>query len=292
MTTHPTSTGSSRVLITGGGGQLATDLVERFTAMGWTVAAPTHAELDVTDRNAVLTVVDSTRPDAIVNTAAWCNPQGCEDDPTKAWAIHAMAVRHLGEAGRTSGAHLCQISTDYVFDGTPGRSHNEWDNPSPTSVYGRSKLAGEHETPDGATIIRTSRLVSRHGSNVGRNVLRLARKNPDQKFGFDSFHQGCVTFTTDLAVTVEALVAGRAPGIYHATNQGVSTWYEFARVVLSAAGEDPERVGAINADQQSGPLTRPEYSVLENVALGASGLPPLPDWRDSVGAFVASMTST
>lgn len=277
------------VIVTGGGGQLARDLTERFTARGWTVAAPVRTQLDVTDRRAVLDRIGSIRPDVVINAAAWTNPQGCEDDPARAWSVHAMAVRHLAEACRKNGTHLCQISTDYVFDGSRATSHTEWDPPSPTSVYGRSKLAGEHEVPDGATIVRTSRLISRHGNNVGRNVLRLARKNPDQKFGFDAYHKGCVTFTADLASLVETLVAERLPGMYHATNQGVTTWYEFARAVLSTAGENPDRVRPIDGDQATGVLARPEHSVLENVALSVSGIAPLPDWKASLESFVGSL---
>lgn len=287
--TDRTHDGRGSVLVTGGSGQLARDLASRFAATGWTVHAPTREELDVSDRRAVLAMVDDTEPDVIVNAAAWTNPQGCEDEPRRAWAVHTMAVRHLAEACRSTGAHLCQISTDYVFDGTPGRSHTEWDPPIPTSVYGRSKLAGEHEVPDGATVIRTSRLVGRHGNNVGRNVLRLARRNPDQGFGFDSYHRGCITFTTDLSVAVERIAHERMPGVFHVTNQGVTTWYEFARAVLEAAGEDPDRVSPVDGSRNPAMATRPEYSVLENVALAASGMALLPEWRESVTAFVGSL---
>lgn len=278
-------TGQRKVLITGGAGQLARDLAERFVTKGWELAAPTHAELDVTDRAAVIGRVSTARPDAIVNAAAWTDPQGCEEDPGKAWAVHAMAVRHLSEAARATGAHLCQISTDYVFDGAAGGVHTEWDPPAPTSVYGRSKFGGELEVPDGATIVRTSRLISRHGNNVARNVLRLSAANPDQQFRFDAQHRGCPTFTVDLAATVEALVSARLPGIYHVTNQGVTTWFEFARAVLEAAGRDPGRVAPFEGGQVNGPLARPDYSVLDNVALPAAGLALLPDWRTSLARF-------
>jgi dTDP-4-dehydrorhamnose reductase len=280
----------SSVLITGGDGQLAQDLVRRFTERGWEVQAPSHTELDVADRAAVVAQLTERRVDVVVNAAAWTDPNGCEADAQRAWAVHAMAVRHLAEACRATGAHLCQISTDYVFDGTPGTSHTEWDLPAPVSVYGRSKLGGEHEVPDGATIVRTSRLLSRHGNNVARNVLRLAAASPDQQFRFDAFHKGCVTFTTDLAVVIEALVAARLPGIYHATNRGVTTWYEFVRALFTLAGHDPGRVDAFEANASTGPFERPEYSVLDNVALPGAGLALLPDWHVSLRRFVAAST--
>lgn len=276
------------VLVTGGNGQLGRDLMATFTTRGWTVDAPSRGELDVTDRGAVLGWVEAHRPDVIVNAAAWTDPRGCEESPTRAWATHAMAVRHLAEASRTSGAHLCQISTDYVFDGAPGGVHTEWDRPSATSVYGRSKLGGELETPETGTIVRTSRLISHHGNNVARNVVRLAATNPDQQFRFDATHQGCPTFTTDLAATVESLAAERLPGTFHVTNQGVMTWYEFARAALSLAGHDPGRVAPFDGPAPTGALARPESSVLDNVALVGVGLGLLPDWRDALERFIAA----
>lgn len=279
---------SRRVLITGSSGQLGADLVSTFTDRGWQVTAPGRGDLDVAMRPSVLEAVARVSPDVVVNAAAWCDPQGCEDDPRRAYALHALGVRHLGEACRATGAHLCQISTDYVFDGNPAHSHTEWDVPVPTSVYGRSKLGGEHEAPPGSTIVRTSRLLSARGNNVGRNVLRLAGANPDQKFRFDATHKGCVTFTTDLAATIEALCAERLPGVYHATNQGVTTWFEFARAVLEVAGHDPARVERLDTSSITGPLARPEYSVLDNVALPAAGLAPLPEWREGLARFVTA----
>lgn len=278
--------GGSSVLITGGQGQLAQDLVRRFTEGGWQVAAPSHADFDITDRAAVLDRISSLRPDVVVNAAAWTDPEGCEADPARAWATHAMAVRHLAEGARSTSAHLCQISTDYVFDGTPGGAHTEWDAPAATSVYGRSKLGGENEVPDGATIVRTSRLVCRHGNNVARNVLCLAAANPDQQFRFDDSQRGCVTFTSDLAGAIESVAATRMPGTYHVTNQGVTTWYQFVRALLQYAGHDPARAAPFDGGAVTGKLARPESSVLENVALPAAGIDLLPEWRATLSGFV------
>lgn len=276
------------VLITGGQGQLATDLALTFSRHGWHVQAPDHASLDITDRTAVLDAVGALRPDAVVNPAALTNPQACENEPTRAWAIHSMAVRHLAEACRQTGAHLCQISTDYVFDGAPGNEHGEWDRPEPTSVYGRSKLGGETEVPDGHTIVRTSRLVSHHGNNVGRNVLRLARSNPNQQFSFDDHHKGCVSFTTDVAETIHTLVDGRHPGVYHVTNEGVHTWFEFVSTMLAQAGLDPGRVTALPTGAPVPTPARPEFSVLANVALPSAGVATPPPWAESLGRFIAA----
>lgn len=275
------------VLITGGDGQLATDLAVAFSRHGWRTHTPGHADLDVTDRQSVIRTVEALKPEAVINTAAWTNPQGCEDDQARAWATHAMAVRHLAEAVDRTGSHLCQISTDYVFDGTPGETHTEWDRPEPTSVYGHSKLGGEAEVLCGHTIVRTSRILSHNGNNVGRNVLRLATTNPDQQFRFDAHHKGCVTFATDLAETIHTLVAGRFPGIYHVTNSGAVTWFEFVQAVLTAAGLNESRVEPLPADAPIPGPPRPEYSVLENIALRSADVAPLTPWNDSLSRFVA-----
>lgn len=281
-------TGSpNTVLITGGRGQLATDLASTFAAHGWDVRAPGHDELDITDRSAVNDLISSTRPTAVINAAAWTNPGGCEEDPLKAWSINAMAVRFLAEACASAGSHLCQISSDYVFDGAPGDSHTEWDRPLPTGIYGRSKLGGEMEVAPQHTVVRTSRLVSHHGNNVGRNVLRLATQNPDQQFRFDDHHKGCVTFTSDLAETVHTLVSERLPGIYHVTNQGTLTWFEFASALLRTAQLDPGRVAPFAPGTQIPGPVRPEHSVLDNVALRAAGLDTPPPWTESLAAFVS-----
>src|SRR5690606_16138537 len=141
---------------------------------GHEVAALTHADLDVVDRDAVLQAVTTLRPHAIVNCAAWTAVDACESDPDRAFANNALGVRHVAEASRRVGAHVCHVSTDYVFDGDKPTPYNEWDAPAPRSVYGASKLAGERELDPDATIVRTSWVCGEHGSNMVKTILRVA----------------------------------------------------------------------------------------------------------------------
>jgi dTDP-4-dehydrorhamnose reductase len=193
------------------------------------------------------------------------------------------------EGARVHGAHLVYISTDYVFDGTSKSPYVEWDVPCPLSVSGRSKLGGESELDPSATIIRTSWVCGAHGSNMVGTVLRLAAASGPLRFVDDQ--HGSPTFTADLAGTVRLLATERRPGIFHVTNQGVASWYEFAVAVLAAAGHDPGRVEAVTTAELDPPrpAPRPANSVLDNAALRLAGLALLPDWHEGLERLVPTI---
>jgi dTDP-4-dehydrorhamnose reductase len=255
-----------RVLITGAGGQLGRELVEAFATAGagHQVVGCDHSRLDVADRDAVLQVLTTVSPDAIVHAGAWTAVDACQADPDRALQVNALGTRHVAEGARLVGAHLCYVSTDYVFDGTAQRAYDEWDETNPRSVYGRSKRGGELEALSGvpgATVVRTSWVCGRYGSNMVKTVLRLGAQPGPLAFVDDQ--HGCPTFADDLAAAIRQLVVARLPGIFHVTNQGPTTWYGFARDVLAAAGMDPERVHPIaTADlDPPRPAPRPANSI-------------------------------
>jgi dTDP-4-dehydrorhamnose reductase len=278
-----------RVLVTGAGGQVGRELV-RACADDEVVAAD-HARLDVTDREAVLACVTASQPETIVHTAAWTAVDACEADPERAMAVNGLGSRHVAEAARRVGAHVCYLSTDYVFDGTKSAPYTEWDPPNPCSAYGRSKLAGEDElsnNPD-TTTVRLSWVCGRHGANMVKTILRLAAQHDQLAFVDDQ--RGHPTFAEDAATMIRRLVAERRPGIFHVTNQGAVSWYEFARAVLESAGLDPARVRPIaTADlDPPRPAPRPANSVLENLALRLSGIDLLPHYRVPLDRLVAEL---
>jgi len=305
-----------KVLVTGAAGQLGRDLVDSLSgavpSAGLAGAASTgrlgerspvdviatdfagldsvptgqRAQLDITDRGAVRSVMEAFRPDIVIHGAAWTAVDACESDPDRAFTVNALGTRNMAEGARHHGAHLVYISTDYVFDGTSPRPYLEWDAPHPLSVYGRSKWGGELEVDTGATIVRTSWVSGAHGANMVGTVLRLASGSAPLRFVDDQ--HGSPTFTADLAGAVTVLATERLPGVFHVTNQGATSWYEFAREVLSAAGHDPARVEPITTADlvPAYPAPRPANSVLDNAALRLSGLPLLPDWRDALARLV------
>jgi dTDP-4-dehydrorhamnose reductase len=278
-----------RVFITGAGGQVGRELVDAF--VGHDVIAADHATLDVGDRDAVVQAIAASAPDTVIHAAAWTAVDACEGDSDRAFRDNALATRYVAEAASRVDAGLCYLSTDYVFDGTKADPYDEWDAPNPTSVYGRSKLGGEEELDPGDTIVRTSWVCGFHGSNMVKTILRLASER--DQLSFVSDQRGHPTFAADLARTVRTLVLDQRPGLFHVTNQGAVSWFEFARAVLSAAGLDPNRVDPITTAELDPPrpAPRPANSVLDNAALRLGGLDLLPHYRETLDPLVARLLS-
>lgn len=278
-----------RILVTGAAGQLGHDLVATCVASGDDVHAVDRSALDVGDRDRVASVVADVVPDVVVNCAAWTAVDACESDPERAMRDNGDAVRWLREACDAAGAHLVQISTDYVFDGTSDRPYVETDKTNPQSVYGRSKRAGELAAGDGSTVVRTSWVCGAAGGNMVKTVLRVSAERDTLSFVDDQ--RGCPTFTADLAPLVRHLAAERRPGIFHATNQGAVSWYEFVRDVVAAAGRDPDMVHPIStADlDPPRPAPRPANSVLDNAALRDAGIPLLRPYHEPLAELVAQL---
>ena len=279
-----------KILITGAAGQLGHDLALHCRAIGDDVIETDRQRLDIGDRGAVHGAVSGLQPDVIVNAAAWTAVDACEGDRARALRVNALGPRWLHEASELCGAHLVQLSTDYVFDGTLDRPYHEWDLPNPPSTYGQSKLGGEIEAGPDATIVRTSWVSGANGNNIVKTVLRLAAEHPSLKFVDDQ--HGCPTFTADLAPMVRRLAVERRSGVHHVTNQGAVSWYEFVRDVVSAAGHDPDMVEPIStADlQPPRPAPRPANSVLDNVALRESGIPLLRHYREPLSELIEQLT--
>jgi dTDP-4-dehydrorhamnose reductase len=293
-----------RVVVTGALGQLGRELLQVFTADGHhevvgvlstardEAGLPPGVDLtvaDIGDRDAVLALLTSVRPDAVIHPAAFTAVDRCETEPETAWRVNAIGTRHIAEGARRIGAPVTYLSTDYVFDGTGAEPYLEWDTPNPQSVYGRTKLAGERELDPGSTVVRTSWVCGFHGQNMVKTILRLAGQHDTLTFVDDQ--RGHPTFAGDLATMVHRLVVDRRPGTFHVTNQGAVSWYEFARAVLEAAGDDPERVKPIGTAELDPPrpAPRPANSVLDNAALRLSGVPLLRDFREPLSEVVTRL---
>jgi dTDP-4-dehydrorhamnose reductase len=284
-----------RVLVTGADGQVGRELVELCTAAGDDVTAAGHGDLDVCDRDAVLQTLGSIRPDVVVHAGAWTAVDACESDSDRAHQVNALGSRHVAEGARRAGSHLVYLSTDYVFDGTKPAPYDEWDLPNPASVYGRSKLAGEQEISAGssgnATVVRISWVCGRYGNNMAKTLVRLAADGATPKFVDDQ--RGHPTIVTDLVPVLRRFASERRPGLFHVTNQGAISWFEFAQAVFAAAGADPARVTPISTAQLDPPrpAPRPANSVLDNAAMRLAGLPMLPDFHESLPRLVDALNS-
>lgn len=271
-----------RIVITGGEGRLARAAAPRLTDDGWDVHALSHTQLDVTDRSGALEVVRSLRPDVVLNLAAHTNVGACEADPEAAHQVNALGVRHIAEACDAVGARLCHLSSDYVFGGADtDRPYTETDEPAPLSVYGRTKRGGELELGPGSLLIRTAWLSGHHPPNVVHAVITQAERGDDELVFVDD-QRGSPTNADDLIAALIAMLRNDLTGVFHVTNQGTASWYEIARVVLAAAGHDPERVRPAASAEVEPRLAglRPRYSVLDGSALRATSIAPLPPWED------------
>jgi len=280
-----------RVLVTGAAGQLGQEVTAVFSRAGDDVTACDQTAFDLSDRDRVLQVIGGVAPDAVVHAGAWTDVDGCEHDPDRADAVNALGTRHVAEAARLCRARICYVSTDYVFDGTADRPYREWDATNPLSVYGRSKLAGEDALGPADTVVRTSWVCGQHGRNFVKTILAKARDG--QRLTVVDDQHGCPTFAEDLAGMIRRLVVGRRPGLFHVTNQGATTWFDFARAVVEAAGLDVELVQPITTDemQPPRPAPRPKFSVLDNAALRLSGIPLLADHHEPLERLVKELMS-
>ncbi len=279
----------TRVLITGGSGQLGHDLRRAFSGPAYEVVTPTSAQCDLARRDSVLQAVAAVEPDVVIHAGAWTAVDACEADPDRALRVNALGTRHVQEGARIVGARLCYVSTDYVFDGTASTPYDEWAAPNPVSVYGRSKRGGELELDPGALVVRCSWVCGSTGRNFVKTMLRLAAERDD--IGVVADQWGCPTFTDDLAGAIHGLVVGRRSGLYHVTNQGHTTWYELARATLAAAGDRPGKIRAITTADYPTPAARPAWSVLDNAALRLEGLPLLPPWQESLERLVKGLVA-
>ena len=275
--------------MTGAGGQLGRELVDAFGSHD--VLALERSVLDVTDRDAVHQAIAGSAPDTVIHAAAWTAVDACESDPDRAYRVNALGTRHVSEAARRVGAGVCYLSTDYVFDGRKVEPYVEWDEPNPQSTYGRSKLGGERELDPDALVVRTSWVCGFHGHNMVKTILRLAGEHDELSFVDDQ--RGHPSFADDLAGMVRRLVVERRTGVYHVTNQGAVSWYEFARAVLEAGGLDPGRVRPIaTADlDPPRPAPRPANSVLDNAGLRLDGVPLLAHFSEPLARLVKVLDS-
>ncbi len=281
------------LLVVGSAGQLGREMV-RAASVSRPVVGLSRVDLDVTDAGAVRVAIEAHRPSVVVNGSAWTDVDGCELEPERAYLVNARAVGTLAEACTRVGAHLVQVSTDFVFDGTPGPDgvlapYGEDHPTNPLNVYGASKLAGEEAAGAGATVARTTWLQPADSSGmVGRILAALAGDGPVELLGD---RRACPTFIVDLVPVLLQLADERVPGVVHVVNEGVASWAEVGHLVAAEVGADLDRIVSITESDLSSPrpARRPAYSALDSAVLRRLGHPPLRHHRDAVAATVARL---
>lgn len=283
------------VVVIGANGQLGTDL-RRHQPPGREVVPLTREQLDVRDHDRVNALVGDMRPDVIVNTSAFLNVDRCEDEAELAYTVNADAVRNLALAADRAGSCLVHMSTDYVFDGKASEPYKEEAPTAPLNVYGRSKLAGERHVREFCRrhlVVRSSGLYglagsSGKGGNFVQTMLRVGRERGEVAVVTDQVLGP--TSTADLAEMIWRLIDGRAQGLFHVTNSGACSWFDFARAIFDLSDMEVA-MRAIDSATLAARARRPSYSVLDNSKLQRDGFGRMRPWREALASHLEALGS-
>ncbi|MBD0253431.1 MAG: dTDP-4-dehydrorhamnose reductase [Rubrobacter sp.] len=269
-----------RVLLAGAGGQLGLELAGILPERDHEVVALDRRGLDVADPETVEGAVDEHEPEMVINAAAYTNVDGCEDETGLAYAVNALGPRNLAQACERRGCALLHVSTNYVFDGENGRPYEPFDSPNPISAYGRTKFAGEEyvmRLMNRWYVVRSAGVYGR-GHNFVRTMLRVASERDSLEVKDDEFISP--TYARDLAEGIVRVVEGGRYGLYHLTNAGSCSWYEFTREIFRLTGVETEVV-PIPGSEYPLPAARPANGVLSSL-----GGPELRHWKEALEDYL------
>ena len=275
------------ILITGANGQLGRSLQRLGGVSPHNYICTDVAELDITDAGAVLRAVREQGIDVIVNCAAYTDVEKAEEAEARADLLNHKAAGNLAAAAKETGATLFHVSTDYVFDGTAHTPYTEDGTPSPLGAYGRTKLAGERAVMASGCrylIFRTAWLYSEYGKNFLKTMLCLSSERERLQVVFDQI--GTPTYAGDLALALFSIIESERyagnEGVYHFTDEGVCSWYDFATEIAAAAGHDKCRIIPCHTSEFPTKATRPAYSVLDKTKFKETFRMDIPHWREAM----------
>lgn len=274
-----------KILITGSKGQLGSELVD-FLSKDNKVYGFGHKELDITDKNLVINKVSKIVPDIVIHCAAFVDADGCESNIKDAFDVNTIGSGNVIIASKKTKSIMVYISTDYVFDGKKDSPYIESDIPNPISVYGISKYAGEQIVRhylEKFFIVRTSWLFRKEGKNFVNTILDIAKDKKELKVVNDQV--GSPTYVPDLAKAISTLISTDYYGIYHITNSGKASWYEFTKKILKYAEIENVKVTPISTEELNRPASRPKYSVLANFNLEKRKIYKMRNWELALKDF-------
>ena len=277
------------ILVTGANGQLGHDVVNELSARGIDCKGVDLADFDLTNRAETLAAIAEYSPEAVIHCAAYTAVDKAEDDRDVCFAVNVDGTQNIADACRAIGAKMMYISTDYVFDGE-GDAPFETDSPTGAkSHYGYTKRCGEEQVMAALTdwfILRISWVFGQNGNNFVKTMLRLAESRDTISVVGDQI--GSPTYTFDLARLICDMIVTDRYGIYHATNEGLCSWSEFAAEIFKIAGK-PVTVTAISTEDYPTKAVRPKNSRLSKASLDAAGFSRLPDWRDALARYIGQL---
>lgn len=278
-----------KILVTGASGQLGHDVVEELKRRGLEYTAPTSEEMDITDQDSVLDWIGTACPRAVIHCAAYTAVDKAEDEADLCKRVNAEGTRNIARACHDVGAKMVYISTDYVFDGSGSEPWETGDKTGPLNVYGASKLAGEQMVRailDEYFIVRISWVFGKNGNNFVKTMLRLGESRNALNVVADQW--GAPTYTKDLAPLLCDMVQTEKYGTYHATNEGVTNWAEFAKEIFHQAHMECA-VHPISTAEYPTKAVRPLNSRLSKRSLDEQGFARLPDWKDALARYLGEI---
>ena len=280
-----------KVLVTGAAGQLGSEIRAIAPAEGYIFAD--RSVLDISDKEVMALFIDLNDIDTIINCAAYTAVDKAEEDGENADLINHIAIKNMAEIAREKGLKLVHVSTDYVFDGKNYKPYTEEDRPNPTGVYGKTKLAGEEAmmkiAPRNSIIIRTSWVYSSFGNNFVKTMLRLGKERDELGVIYDQI--GTPTYAADLAAAILEIlpkIDNPKPEIYHYSNEGAISWYDFAKEIMKMAKLSCQ-INPIETWQYPTPAKRPHYSLLNKAKIKRDFDVTIPYWKDSLSICLTKL---
>lgn len=276
----------NNILVTGSTGQLGSDVVKELLKRGYSTLSPNRSELNLCSEDNIRNYILNSNCEAIVHCAAYTQVDKAEDEKDLCIKINATATKHIAKCAKILDIPMIYISTDYVFDGTKDGKYTENDETNPINIYGESKLAGEkyvQEILDKYYIVRTSWVFNINGKNFIETMLRLSKVNNQLSIVNDQI--GSPTYTKDLSRLLVDMLETSKYGLYHATNEGYCSWYEFANTIFKLANINID-IKAINSNEYASRAKRPMNSKLSKDKLIEYGFKPLPHWEDALKDYL------
>ena len=276
----------NNILVTGSTGQLGSDVVKELLKRGYSTLSPNRSELNLCSEDNIRNYILNSNCEAIVHCAAYTQVDKAEDEKDLCIKINATATKHIAKCAKILDIPMIYISTDDVFDGTKDGEYTENDETNPINIYGESKLAGEkyvQEILDKYYIVRTSWVFNINGKNFIETMLRLSKANNQLSIVNDQI--GSPTYTKDLSRLLVDMLETSKYGLYHATNEGYCSWYEFANTIFKLANINID-IKAINSNEYASRAKRPLNSKLSKDKLIEYGFKPLPHWEDALKDYL------
>jgi len=273
-----------RKLVTGSKGQLGKEVLKLYSDEN--ITGVDIGEMDITDAEQTIDFITEFHPDIVIHAAAMTDVDGCEKNKEAAYKVNTLGTRNVALACQKAGAEMLYVSTDFVFNGDKDDNYNEFDIPSPLSIYGKSKYEGEKlvkELLNKFYIVRTAWLYG-NGNNFVKKMLSLAENNDSLSIVSDQ--QGTPTYAKDLAIAISKIVDSGLYGTYHASNSGSCSWYSFAKKIFEIKGIDID-INPTTAEEFGSSAERPDYSVMNNFALESQDIYRMRDWEEALKDYLS-----